>query len=84
MSLCCSQDSSFLAIMPRVQAGSPIPVWSGREGAGGKPPKVVGVSYLLHPGGRGEPCQAPDRTQVIHHQKLLLGSKRAQVKGRNH
>lgn len=62
VSLCCGQDSSILATVARVQTGSPIPVWEGREGAGGKPPEVVGVSYLLHPGGRGEPCQAADKT----------------------
>lgn len=31
MSLCCGQDSSILATVPRVQTGSPIPVWEGRE-----------------------------------------------------
>lgn len=60
VSPCCGQGSSVLVTMPRMQTRSPFPVWEGRERAGVKPPDVVGVSYLLCPGGR-ELCQAADK-----------------------
>lgn len=56
----CGQGSSVLVTMPRVETRSRSPVWEDREKAGVKPPEVVGVSYLLCPGGR-ELCQAADK-----------------------
>lgn len=60
VSPCCGQGSSILVTMPGAQSRNPVPVWEGRERAGVKPPEVVGVSYLLCPGGR-ELCQAADK-----------------------